>query len=50
MREDCAMCAKKEDSDKRTLCDVSNVGYEGDCLRCNASVFKYVPAEQDTPE
>ena len=41
-REDCAMCVNKEDSDKRTHCDISNVGYEGDCLRCNLSVYKYV--------
>ena len=41
-REDCAMCVNKEDSDKRTHFDVSNVGYEGDCLRCDLSVYKYV--------
>ena len=32
VREDCAICVNKEDSDKRTHFDVSNVGYEGDCL------------------
>ena len=38
------MCTQKKiaDSDKRTKCDVSNIGYEGDCLRCNDVVYKYV--------
>ena len=43
-REDCGMCTQKRiaDSDERTKCDVSNIGYESDCLRCNHAVYKYV--------
>ena len=40
-RPGCGVCVRQDGNQKVSLCDRSNVGYEGDCLRCN-EVFKYV--------
>ena len=41
-RQDCQMCVQESSDNKRTLCDKSNIGYEGECLRCVDAVHKYV--------
>ena len=41
-REDCAICIQVDGEAENTHCDKSSVGYEGDCVRCIDSVWKYV--------
>ena len=41
-RGDCVMCIQQGGENNIKTCDKSNVGYEGDCLRCKETKYNYV--------
>ena len=44
-RADCAICVRRDGENNmkgQSMCMKSSVGYEGECVRCDQTIFKYI--------